>query len=99
MKYNVNIGDAWYGYTVNVSPMFVLAFNCEEGIKCLDGLFGNKASMIIESAIKYFTENKKLLSEFNRDKAEGSYIGALNFLRNIHAECLNHKRRKISITL
>jgi len=47
MKYNVNIGDAWYGYTVNVSPMFVLAFNCEEGIKCLDGLFGNKASMII----------------------------------------------------
>jgi len=74
-------------YTWNVAPMYQIAFNCKEGINCLNEKKCNKIKPIITKTIEDMKQNKQKYVKLNPENGWGDYEGALNVLEELKKWC------------
>jgi len=96
MSYDVAIGD-WSGNTTfNHRPVFERII--PNGLRGLQGLTGNQASKSLAVSLIH---NLPLVEDELRSKMGpctwGSYEAAIQFLRDLHAACLQHPRHKVRL--
>jgi hypothetical protein len=92
--------SAGRNYTYNLSDMFFFAFEGGPGgggLRGLDGLYGREAAVKLEKAITKCEQDENL-KRFNATNGWGDWVGALQFLRGIHEDCLAFPACKVRIT-
>lgn len=110
MSYDVSIGDEWFNYTWNVSPLFYDHIPAPDqetrgGINRLDGLTGRQAAGVISEAFERIHSTlcrgdsvRSFRSKYDAENGWGSTDGALVFLALIMAACHANPRKRVRVS-
>jgi len=70
-------------YTYNVAPMFVRAFQDDDGIRILHGVKGRVCRALLKIAITNMEDSPEAYEAMNPKNGWGDYAGALALLRQL----------------
>ena len=93
MSYDMGIGDDWFNYTYNVSPMWYAA-KPKMGIRTHYGMTGKQALKPLRDIRNYMEEHQAKLEKLNPKNGWGDFEGALGFVNKLIRASLKYPRHK-----
>ena len=112
MSYDVNIGDAEFNITSNISRLFydhIFGHENGGGLRELNGLTGKEAVEVLSNAfhrihrtqIECWRENDvgdpAFCAKYDADNGWGSTVGGLIFLAQLLGACAQNPRKKVRV--
>ena len=91
-------GSINYNITYNVSPMFYLALDSEDGLRGLNELKCSEAIPKLQRAIEYFDNHWADMMSLNPKNGWGSADGARELLSDLLRDCFRYPDSTIIVS-
>lgn len=106
MSYDVDVGEADFNYTYNLSRFFHAHIRVgeETGLRSLDGMTGAQAVKALDEAFDSARDelrevgDAELRRRYEPSNGRGSLYGATLFLAELQAACAANRRKRVRVT-
>ncbi len=108
MSYDVSIGEDYFNYTSNLGRFFYDHIADEGkggGLRELHGVTGKQGAEILSRAFQQISAGRNRIdeasykAEYDAKNGWGTTFGALVFLADIMASCVQNPRKRITLSM